>query len=278
MELELAKPDVFITGTIMSVDEDSLTCSFLPDIDAESAEPILYEDVSLKCLESNALADGWYAIPKVGASAECYRVEDDFRRRISPASVSEWQKLVLRQGTYIHTIEWKDDKVTNSLLGADEILIKHGDYEKSTLYSNGVAEELSKGVKKASLAYKNYERTYEYKDDAAEESVIGVQKASFAYKDYERTYEYGESGASETVRGIEKIIINSEDDSMAIASKTAEKLNEIISGLNDFITAFNSHMHPTAATGAPSPPTVTGSAIKSISKSDIESKIFKIEK
>lgn len=36
--------------------------------------------------------------------------------------------------------------------------------------------------------------------------------------------------------------------------------NQLKSDLNTFITAYNSHMHPTAGTGPPSPPTATGSS------------------
>lgn len=50
--------------------------------------------------------------------------------------------------------------------------------------------------------------------------------------------------------------------------------DELKQDFNDLVTAYNSHMHPTAATGSPSPPTVTGSS----SSADMsDSKIDKIE-
>jgi hypothetical protein len=47
--------------------------------------------------------------------------------------------------------------------------------------------------------------------------------------------------------------------------------DQLKSDFNAFITAYNSHMHPTAGTGAPSPPTVTGtSSTASIDSSKID--------
>jgi hypothetical protein len=51
------------------------------------------------------------------------------------------------------------------------------------------------------------------------------------------------------------------------SAKNLARFQELKSGFdtlktdfNNFVTAYNSHMHPTAGTGAPSPPTVTGTS------------------
>jgi len=47
--------------------------------------------------------------------------------------------------------------------------------------------------------------------------------------------------------------------------------DQLKTDFNNLVTAFNSHMHPTAGTGAPSPPTVTGtSSTASIDDSKID--------
>lgn len=54
--------------------------------------------------------------------------------------------------------------------------------------------------------------------------------------------------------------INGKNDFAVRYSELEAAFNELKHDLNDFVTAYNSHQHPTAATGPPSPPTVTGSS------------------
>jgi hypothetical protein len=49
--------------------------------------------------------------------------------------------------------------------------------------------------------------------------------------------------------------INGADDNMVRFTKLKEAFDALKSDHNDLVTAFNTHMHPTAATGLPSPPT-----------------------
>jgi hypothetical protein len=53
---------------------------------------------------------------------------------------------------------------------------------------------------------------------------------------------------------------NGDADFLAGYTKLKEGFDKLKDDLNALVTKFNTHMHPTAGTGAPSPPTVSGTS------------------
>ena len=58
---------------------------------------------------------------------------------------------------------------------------------------------------------------------------------------------------------------NAPSDYVALAPATKGELEAVRDSLADLVTAFNAHVHPTAATGAPSPPTPVPGQIPAMS-------------
>jgi hypothetical protein len=54
--------------------------------------------------------------------------------------------------------------------------------------------------------------------------------------------------------------LNGDADFLAGYTKLKEGFDQLKSDFNNLVTAYNSHMHPTAATGPASPPTVSGTS------------------
>lgn len=61
--------------------------------------------------------------------------------------------------------------------------------------------------------------------------------------------------------------INGAEDNMVRYSKLETAFNDLKSDFNKLVTAFNAHLHPTAAVGPPSPPTPVPNSIPAIPSS-----------
>lgn len=87
-----------------------------------------------------------------------------------------------------------------------------------------------------------------------------------------RIYSTDENGAVKSViylraNGVAEI--NGTDDNMVRFTKLKEAFDALKKDHNDLVTAFNTHMHPTAATGPPSPPTPAAGIPAQVSTADI---------
>lgn len=71
----------------------------------------------------------------------------------------------------------------------------------------------------------------------------------------------GDISTSIYMRGDGTMEIGGTDDYMVRYNELEISFNQLKEDHNDLVSAFNSHMHPTAATGAPSPPTPIPSSI-----------------
>jgi hypothetical protein len=89
--------------------------------------------------------------------------------------------------------------------------------------------------------------------------IIGyLNKDAIAEVGGHRIYSTNENGVEQSIiylRANGDAEINGTEDNMVRYTKLKEAFDELKGDFNSLVTAFNTHLHPTAAAGPPSPPT-----------------------
>lgn len=100
-------------------------------------------------------------------------------------------------------------------------------------------------------------------DEAGRDYIVGyINKNRLAQVGEKRIFSTDADGVLSTyiwLKNDETMEIGGNTDFMVRYSALETAFNQLKTDFNNLVTSFNAHMHPTAATGPPSPPTVSGS-------------------